>query len=164
MACMALQLSIFCDFDGTITTVDTGDEFFAEFSTVFDDSMARLMSGKSSVRDYYHDVVRGLRPLSSEMVQDFALRYPIDAYFADFVKYCHELSFPLTIVSDGFKEYIKEYLKFVLPKVQKERVDQFKAGAQAFVKFVLANFKDFVIYTPSDNSSEGALIYERYVN
>lgn len=75
MACMALQLSIFCDFDGTITTVDTGDEFFAEFSTVFDDSMARLMSGKSSVRDYYHDVVRGLRPISSEMVQD--LRYAI---------------------------------------------------------------------------------------
>jgi 2-hydroxy-3-keto-5-methylthiopentenyl-1-phosphate phosphatase len=110
MACMALQLSIFCDFDGTITTVDTGDEFFAEFSTVFDDSMARLMSGKSSVRDYYHDVVRGLRPLSSEMVQDFALRYPIDAYFADFVKYCHELSFPLTIVSDGFKEYIEPIL------------------------------------------------------
>ncbi len=65
---------------------------------------------------------------------------------------------------DGFKEYIREYLKFVLPKVPENRVADFKAGAQAFVKFVLANFKDFVIYTPSDNNYEGALIYERYVN
>lgn len=107
---MAIHLSIFCDFDGTITTVDTGDEFFAEFSPAFDESMARLMRGNATVRDYYHDVVKALPPLSSAMIQDFAQRHPIDAYFADFVKYCHEIGFPLTIVSDGFKEYIEPIL------------------------------------------------------
>lgn len=109
---MAIHLSIFCDFDGTITTVDTGDEFFAEFSSAFEESMARLMRGNTTVRDYYHDVVTALSPLSSAMIHDFVQRYSVDAYFADFVKYCHETGFPLTIVSDGFKEYIEPILAF----------------------------------------------------
>ena len=32
----------------------------------------------------------------------------------------------------------------------------------AFVKFLLAKFNDFTIYTPKDNSTEGALIYSIY--
>jgi hypothetical protein len=69
------------------------------------------------------------------------------------------------IAKEDYKNYyIKDYLKKALEKVPKERHADFKAGVQAFVKFLLTNFDDFTIYTPKDNSTEGALIYSRYVN
>jgi hypothetical protein len=64
----------------------------------------------------------------------------------------------------GFQSYIKDYLKKVLPKIAPARVDKFKKGVTAFVKFVLSKFGDFTIYTPSDYSAEGTLIYSIYKN
>ena len=61
-----------------------------------------------------------------------------------------------------FQNYIKGYLKAILPKIPEARQPDFKAGAQAFVKKVLGNFGEYSIYTPSDNSSEGALIYSMW--
>lgn len=64
----------------------------------------------------------------------------------------------------GFQSYIKDYLKMVMPKVAPGRVDKFKKGVTAFVKYVLSKFSDFTFYTPSDYSAEGALIYSIYKN
>jgi len=67
------------------------------------------------------------------------------------------------VSKDDYKTYyIKEYLKKAIEKVPKERQVDFKAGVQAFVKFLLTKFDDFTIYTPKDNSTEGALIYSIY--
>ena len=64
---------------------------------------------------------------------------------------------------EDYKDYyIKDYLKKIIEKVPKERHADFKAGVMAFVKFLLAKFNDFTIYTPNDNSTEGALIYSIY--
>lgn len=63
-----------------------------------------------------------------------------------------------------FQNYLKEYMKIVLPKVPADRQAAFKKGVTAFVKFVLGRFNDFTIYTPSDYSAEGALIYSYWKN
>ena len=52
----------------------------------------------------------------------------------------------------------------MLPKVPEDRKDKFKAGCTAFVKYMLGRFGEFTIYTPSDYSVEGALIYSEYKN
>jgi len=69
------------------------------------------------------------------------------------------------ISKEDYKNYyIKDYLKKALEKVPKDRHVDFKAGVQAFVKFLLTQFGEFTIYTPKDNSTEGALIYSIYKN
>lgn len=110
---MLQKLSVFCDFDGTITTVDTGDAFFEEFAPDFEQSMLRLVHGYDTVREYYKRVVSSINcSLSNDVLNHFAQRFPIDSNFKQFVQFCTEMSFPLTIVSDGFKEYIKEILQY----------------------------------------------------
>lgn len=64
----------------------------------------------------------------------------------------------------GFQTYIKDYFKMITPKIAANRVDKFKKGCTAFVKYVLSKFSDFTFYTPSDYSAEGALIYSIYKN
>lgn len=63
-----------------------------------------------------------------------------------------------------FQAYIKEYLKRMMTekRITADRLDQFKKGCTAFVKFVLSKFADFTFYTPSDYSQKGALIYSTY--
>ena len=110
---MSLNLSVFCDFDGTITTVDTGDAFFEEFSSYFTSAMSRLINGDDTVREYYHSVVTGIKSeLGENVLKDFAERFPIDAYFPDFIRFCSESDIRLTVVSDGFKEYIEPILEY----------------------------------------------------
>lgn len=109
---MPQNLSVFCDFDGTITTIDTGDAFFEKFSPDFEHSMQRLVHGNDTVREYYKRVVTTIETtLNEDTLNHFAQQYQIDAYFTEFVRFCQQMSFPLTIVSDGFKEYIKAILQ-----------------------------------------------------
>jgi len=63
-----------------------------------------------------------------------------------------------------FQAYIRDYLKRMVTekRITADRMDQFKKGCTAFVKFVLSKFADFTFYTPSDYSQEGALIYSTY--
>lgn len=66
----------------------------------------------------------------------------------------------------AFQAYIKGYLKKMMEekRIAADRVDSFKKGCTAFVKFVLSKFGEFTFYTPSDYSLEGALAYSMYKN
>ncbi len=55
--------------------------------------------------------------------------------------------------------YIKSYLKRVADKIDPERADAFKKGAQEFVKFVISKFDEFEFYTGVSEDTEGSIVY-----
>jgi len=61
-----------------------------------------------------------------------------------------------------WQAYFKGYVKPILEKMtanKSPRLDAFKKGAGAFVKYISEKFNDITIYTPKDGSYDGALIY-----
>lgn len=101
-----MSVAVFCDFDGTITRKDSGDEFFRRFGN-FEPHSLDLMAGRISVAEYYRRVCASLPDiLSDDEIKVFASECETDAYFGEFVRFCHEKSCTLSIVSDGFDRYI----------------------------------------------------------
>jgi len=106
---------VFCDFDGTITRKDSGDEFFRQFSS-FEPYHSDLMSGLCSVTAYYDSVVRFLtNTLNEETIQTFADSCETDMYFQQFVSLMTDKKWNMHIVSDGFDIYINPILHRILP-------------------------------------------------
>mgnify|MGYP000949904647 CR=1 FL=1 len=104
------NLVIFCDFDGTIARKDIGDEMFQHFG-VFDLFIPKLMAGEMSVREYYQSAIATAKDFTPETIAQFSSNFEIDAYFPQFYNFCTEKNIPLTILSDGFKEYINPMLE-----------------------------------------------------
>lgn len=97
---------IFCDFDGTITRKDSGDEFFRAFGQ-FETLHSALMEGKYSVKEYYTKICSTLQISSPEAIQSFSENCEIDAYFSQFLEFVNSKNWACAIVSDGFDAYIK---------------------------------------------------------
>lgn len=60
-----------------------------------------------------------------------------------------------------FKPYMKKLLGY-LSKEKPERVDSFKAGAQAFFKWVNENVEDITFYTPKNYDTENHIMISIY--
>jgi 2-hydroxy-3-keto-5-methylthiopentenyl-1-phosphate phosphatase len=105
------RLHIFCDFDGTISTVDIGSNLFDRFGTRSEEDEARLMSGELTIREYWTKLASGLRaPFTHAMLDEYLREIPIDPGFGELVELCREEEIPLTIASDGMDLYIRRYL------------------------------------------------------
>lgn len=108
-----MSVAVFCDFDGTVTRKDSGDEFFRRFGD-FEPHSIDLMAGQISVAEYYRRVCSSLPDtLSDDEIKAFAAECETDAYFGEFVRFCREKSFALCIVSDGFDRYIYPILQSI---------------------------------------------------
>jgi len=105
------SIRVFCDFDGTITRKDSGDEFFRTFSK-FEPAHTDLMNGKYSVKEYYEKVSSGLS-MTHDALLAFCESCETDAYFRQFLDFIQSQHWELCIVSDGFNLYIDEILKRV---------------------------------------------------
>lgn len=103
------SIHVFCDFDGTITRKDSGDEFFRTFSR-FEPAHSDLMNGKYSVKEYYEKVSSELT-LTEDNLQAFINTCETDAYFGQFLAFVQEKNWKFSIVSDGFDMYIDRILK-----------------------------------------------------
>lgn len=105
------MISVFVDFDGTITKRDIGDTLFIDFGQ-FEPWHSLLVEGKIKIRDYWHRLTENLRPgLTKEMIAKYAIEYEIDAYFIKFADYCRNTGINISIISDGFDVYIEPILK-----------------------------------------------------
>lgn len=112
---------IFCDFDGTITRKDSGDEFFKTFSN-FEPNHTDLMNGKITVKEYYERVCKDIRIPDEDTLDKFCSECEIDAYFTEFISFVHERHWHMHIVSDGFDVYIDRILKQIhADQVPKDR-------------------------------------------
>lgn len=104
------RIRVFCDFDGTITRKDSGDEFFKTFG-LFDDLHGQLMSGAFTVSEYYNKICATLQIPSKEALSHFIETCEVDAYFSQFIEFIREQQWDCIIVSDGFDAYITPILE-----------------------------------------------------
>ncbi len=105
------DISVFCDFDGTVAVNDVGNEFFKRFGE-FEPFHTELINGDISIKNYYNKVIESLKiGLTSDEIENFALENAIDPYFLKFFEFCFSKNIDVTIVSDGFDVYIKPILK-----------------------------------------------------
>lgn len=104
---MKYNITIFSDFDGTITKKDIGDEVFREFGK-FEPYHSMLRSGELEISQYWRVLCDNLKPgVTLQDFHDFALSAEIDTNFKPFAEFCRKKSWPLRVVSDGFDAYIK---------------------------------------------------------
>jgi 2-hydroxy-3-keto-5-methylthiopentenyl-1-phosphate phosphatase len=100
------NVSVFVDFDGTITHEDIGDRLFLDFG-VFEPHHTRLKNGEISIREYWNTVTATLKPgLTAEDIAAYAAGFQVDAYFKSFAEFCRDNDIKIRIISDGFDAYI----------------------------------------------------------
>ena len=103
---------IYCDFDGTITKLDTVNAFYEKFADKsWTDSEELWVAGKITSLENTTKQVSLLRELSQKELDDFVDSVELTEGFLDFVKFLNEQKIELVILSDGFDYFIKEVLK-----------------------------------------------------
>jgi len=107
---MKKQISIFIDFDGTISQQNVGDEIFKKFG-LFEPYNSDLKNKKLNIYDYWKILWSSLpKDFDDTVLNQYLDSIEIDPYFKDFVEYANSNNFPITILSDGFDLYIKRIL------------------------------------------------------
>lgn len=108
---LALKPIVFCDFDGTITTVDVTDEILTELAN-------------PSWREVEQEWVRGsigsreclerqmaLVDATAEELDALIDAIPVDPGFAAFLKWIEKSRLPFYVLSDGFDYVVRRVLK-----------------------------------------------------
>lgn len=104
------HIVVLVDFDGTISKHDVTDallEHFAspeweELETAWQEG---LITSRQCMADQY-----ALIKADEDEINAFLDGVEIDPTFIDFLEYCHQSGYPVTIVSDGFDFYINRIL------------------------------------------------------
>lgn len=105
------KIKIYCDFDGTITLKDLSDELFKHYGNL-EPYNSMLRKNEISIYDYWKMTFKSLpSKFSKKDLENFALQQEIDTYFYDFCIFCKQNTIPISIVSDGYIEYIYPILK-----------------------------------------------------
>ena len=109
---MTHSLKIFCDFDGTVTVDDVGENFFHTFGNeeipkILDD----LYAGRIMPRECYDREFAVLQGLTLSSCEDFISKQTIDPHFREFTEWCREQKIDFWILSDGFDFYIGRILE-----------------------------------------------------
>ncbi len=112
---MTRPLKIFCDFDGTITRVDGCNLIIdhcigREARRAIDD---KIVSGEFSFRQGYNAQFDGVNLTWEESLPILHRKNGIDPTFPPFVRWLAEQNIPLTILSAGIEQIIREYLDTV---------------------------------------------------
>lgn len=107
---MKKTVTIYTDFDGTISINDVGDTLFQTFGTdgwkqAIDDWKAGFISSKECLSRCC-----AVTPITPKQFTDFADSQQLDPHFKDFIDYCNEHNYPVTVLSDGLENYITRIL------------------------------------------------------
>lgn len=105
---MDKKYAVLTDFDGTISTLDIGDQIIQEF--------IRLDNGKQLESDFRNKVIgsaelyrrlyAGFHGTERDVVE-FVKGFCLDPYFKQFIGFCQQNNLELAVLSDGFQYYIK---------------------------------------------------------
>ncbi|MBI5727937.1 MAG: MtnX-like HAD-IB family phosphatase [Ignavibacteriales bacterium] len=99
---------IFVDFDGTITREDVGANIFIKYGKhpdVYDIEMD-IRTHKITAYEGWTKLFAVTPGLSMPQILEYAHTFAIDESFKDLVAFAGENNYPLTILSDGFDNYI----------------------------------------------------------
>ncbi len=104
-------ITVFCDFDGTISRRDIGYNIFKHFSHGKNDELLPdWKSGRLSSRECLLKEAE-MSPVTAEELFPFLDQFKLDDGFPAFEKKCSENNIDLIILSDGFDLYINYMLK-----------------------------------------------------
>lgn len=109
-----MSARVYIDFDGTITRRDSGDEFFRHFTSdiEFAQLHQELLSGGFGVAEYYQRICKRIgRALQHHEIEAFAATIDVDPGIHRIVDVSQRFDVPITIVSDGFYNYIGPILQ-----------------------------------------------------
>ena len=106
-----LKAKVFCDFDGTISSVDIGNHIFTHYSKERNFDLIKLWKeNKMSSRKLMIEeckIVKFTLEDALELIKDLE----IDSAFLAFYRKLISKNIPLTILSDGLDFYIQYFLK-----------------------------------------------------
>lgn len=98
--------AILCDFDGTISKHDVTDALLEKFaSPEWEEIEAAWTEGLINSRECMTEQYALIRASEAEL-DAFLKTVEIDPHFKEFLAYCREQNYPVTVVSDGFDYYI----------------------------------------------------------
>ncbi|MGZ3579234.1 MAG: MtnX-like HAD-IB family phosphatase [Syntrophales bacterium] len=106
------RLLILCYFDGTVSTVDMGNEILNRFTDKGWEEIDRAYcAGEIGSRVAYMRVASLFTGSRSQMLEFVSGREKIDPHFLEFYRFCQSKGVDLKIVSDGLDFYIDAILK-----------------------------------------------------
>lgn len=104
-------VSIFCDFDGTLTTTDIGYDLFETYG-LQEPLHSMLVSGELPIREYWRRVAATLRePMTHQRLDEYLLGISPDPGTEDLLDLVRRSEVPFTLVSDGMSLYIERWLR-----------------------------------------------------
>jgi 2,3-diketo-5-methylthio-1-phosphopentane phosphatase len=106
------RMLVLCDFDGTVSSVDMGNEILNRFTDEGWEEIDRAYcAGKIGSRTAYLQVAPLFKGSRSQMIEFVNRRERIDPHFLPFYRFCRENGVDIKIVSDGLDFYIDAILK-----------------------------------------------------
>ncbi len=102
---------IICDFDGTISAIDTINYLCTRYTPdVFDELEGRLIGGDLTLEEVLRREIIALRERVDDLPAIAAREVPLREGFAEFVGWVDEAGHELVIVSSGFRQLIEPML------------------------------------------------------
>ncbi len=105
--------SVFCDFDGTITTRDTIvflTERFGAGHGFRSGVLSRIKSGEWSVFEAIEHELATVTISWEEAVQALKANIKVDEFFEEFVAWCHKRSLRIQVVSSGMRPVVELFV------------------------------------------------------
>ena len=113
------MLRVFCDFDGTITNLDSIvflTERFGGGPDFRESILSKIVSGEMTV---FEAVEHELATISAEWEEALALlrtEIVVDPFFGEFVDWCRDREIPLAILSSGMRPVVEAFVgRFEVP-------------------------------------------------
>jgi 2,3-diketo-5-methylthio-1-phosphopentane phosphatase len=104
------EIIVLCDFDGTISKHDVTDAILERFANPEWEEVEKawaegLITSRQCMSEQY-----GMIKADETELTAFLDKVEIDETFLNFLAFCRESGYPVTIVSDGFDFYIQKIL------------------------------------------------------
>jgi 2,3-diketo-5-methylthio-1-phosphopentane phosphatase len=106
------RMLVLCDFDGTVSTVDMGNELLNRFTHKGWEQIDRAYCmGEIGSRVAYTQVASLFTGSRAQMLEFVRSRERMDPHFLEFYRFCQSNGMDIKIVSDGLDFYIDAILK-----------------------------------------------------
>ncbi len=111
MSSPSKKILILTDFDGTISTVDLGNQLINKFATSsLGDIERAYVQGKIGSRLAYERIAQRLKGCREKMLEHVLAIEKLDPYFPEFCSLSRDKNIDIKIVSDGLDFYIEAVL------------------------------------------------------